>query len=133
MESCARAVIAACILSAVCGCGSLRQWAGNGFKVGPNYQKPAAPVAAEWIDLGQDDRISCDEPDLAAWWQTFNDPVLDELIATTYGRCGKRGLESCRPKPSVGLPRATSFHNSSRLLVRTTACRSVARQRIQRR
>ena len=32
------------------GCTSVRDYVNNGFKVGPNYQKPPAPVADEWID-----------------------------------------------------------------------------------
>ena len=32
------------------GCTSLREYITNGFKVGPNYCKPPAPVAKNWID-----------------------------------------------------------------------------------
>ena len=32
------------------GCTSLSEWRQNGYKVGPNYCKPPAPVASEWID-----------------------------------------------------------------------------------
>lgn len=32
------------------GCTGVREYIHNGFKVGPNYQPPAAPVADEWID-----------------------------------------------------------------------------------
>src|SRR5262245_53307391 len=34
-----------------CGClpAGLKQWVHNGFKVGPNYTRPPAPVAPEWI------------------------------------------------------------------------------------
>ena len=37
---------------AVClsGCTSLSDYVHNGFKVGPNYCKPNAPVAEHWID-----------------------------------------------------------------------------------
>src|SRR5262245_840195 len=64
------------------GCG-LRQWVDNGFKVGPNYGKPPAPVAPEWID-SRDPRVKGEAPDLAEWWRVFNDPALDALIETAY-------------------------------------------------
>jgi outer membrane protein TolC len=66
----------------VSGC-SLRQWVDNGFKVGPNYCKPPAPVASEWIDYG-DPRVKSEKPDLAEWWRVFKDPALDALIETAY-------------------------------------------------
>jgi outer membrane protein TolC len=65
------------------GCTSLRQWAHNRFKVGPNYCKPAAPVASDWIDY-QDPRVNTQYPPLAEWWHVFNDANLDGLIETAY-------------------------------------------------
>ena len=76
----ARMVLAGVALLAG-GCGGLREWYHNGFKVGPNYQPASAPVAAEWIDQG-DPRIRSAAPDptITAWWTVFQDPVLDGLI-----------------------------------------------------
>ncbi len=59
---------------------SLRQWADNGFKVGPNYRKPAAPVEQEWIDYKKDPRLKTASPDTSAWWTVFNDPQLNDLV-----------------------------------------------------
>lgn len=64
------------------GC-QLREWARNGFKVGPEYCKPAAAVAENWID-SNDPRVLDEPPDYADWWSVFNDPVLDELVDTAY-------------------------------------------------
>jgi len=65
------------------GCTSPRQWIANGFKVGPEYCDPGAMVADDWIDA--DDRRVIDDPvDHVAWWATFNDPVLNELVAEAY-------------------------------------------------
>src|SRR5262249_12465397 len=66
----------------VSGC-SLREWVDNGFKVGPNYCKPPAPVASEWIDYGNP-RVKSEKLDLAEWWRVFKDPALDALIETAY-------------------------------------------------
>lgn len=65
------------------GCTSLREYVGNGFKVGPNYCPPPAPVAEHWID--QDDVRAGQNPEvLSHWWTVLNDPKLDYLIACAY-------------------------------------------------
>jgi NodT family efflux transporter outer membrane factor (OMF) lipoprotein len=53
----------------------------NGFKVGPNYCKPPAPVAGEWI--GADDP-HVESRQLQDWWGVFSDPTLNTLIGTAY-------------------------------------------------
>jgi outer membrane protein TolC len=71
----------ACLLSS--GCTSFLEYLRNGFKVGPNYHKPPAPVAPAWIDVA-DKRVRSDADDLSQWWTVFNDPVLDNLVAFAY-------------------------------------------------
>ncbi|QDS92437.1 Toluene efflux pump outer membrane protein TtgF precursor [Roseimaritima multifibrata] len=61
---------------------SLRQWKQNGFKVGPNYNRPVALVESDWIDYAVDDRVLQVSDDSDMWWHVFNDPVLDDLIET---------------------------------------------------
>lgn len=58
---------------------SPREYFRNGFKVGPNYCKPAAPVAEHWIDYA-DARVISEPQNNWAWWSTFNDPILNGLI-----------------------------------------------------
>jgi NodT family efflux transporter outer membrane factor (OMF) lipoprotein len=65
------------------GCTTLGEYIDNGFKVGPNYKRPPAPVAEQWIDAG-DVRVRSQEPDDSHWWTVFNDPVLNDLIQTAY-------------------------------------------------
>ena len=62
------------------GCG-LKHWAHNNFKVGPEYCPPVEPVASQWIDY-TDPRVISSPADLSAWWTTFNDPVLNDLVHT---------------------------------------------------
>jgi NodT family efflux transporter outer membrane factor (OMF) lipoprotein len=69
------------VLSA--GCTSPLEYIRNGFKVGPNYAKPPAPVANQWIDAA-DKRVRSETGDLSKWWTVFNDPVLDSLICFAY-------------------------------------------------
>ncbi|HEY1603898.1 MAG TPA: TolC family protein [Pirellulales bacterium] len=66
-------------LCVACGCTSLRQWCRNGWKVGPNYVRPAAPVAPTWVDSANPRVISEPAAD-CAWWTVFNDPVLNGLV-----------------------------------------------------
>ena len=61
----------------------MRQYVSNGFKVGPNYCKPVAQVAPEWIDAN-DKRVRSECEDLSRWWAVFRDPSLDALICCAY-------------------------------------------------
>ena len=68
--------VLACLMVLVlplCGCTSLQQYVQNGFKVGPSYSPPAAPVAQHWIDEA-DKRIRTNADDLSQWWTVFHDP-----------------------------------------------------------
>ena len=64
------------------GCG-ISHWARNGFKVGPNYARPCAEVAENWID-SDDPRVLDQPPDYAQWWSVFQDPTLDSLVEMAY-------------------------------------------------
>lgn len=74
-----------CLLTLICatGCTGVREYVHNGLKVGPNYKRPAVPVADEWID-SQNPRVSSVPGDYRAWWTVFNDPVLNGLVQTAY-------------------------------------------------
>jgi NodT family efflux transporter outer membrane factor (OMF) lipoprotein len=71
------------LVGALSGCTSFSEYIHNGFKVGPNYAKPPAPVAKEWIDAN-DKRVRTEKDDLSKWWTVFNDPVLDNLVCRAY-------------------------------------------------
>src|SRR5437762_2040811 len=74
-------ILIACLL--VSGCTTVRDYIQNGFKVGPNYGRPPAPVAQDWIDAA-DVRVRKDSDDLSQWWTVFTDPVLDSLVCSAY-------------------------------------------------
>jgi NodT family efflux transporter outer membrane factor (OMF) lipoprotein len=65
------------------GCTSPSQWIRNGFKVGPNYCRPPAPVAEEWIQSA-DPKV--ENRHVQDWWQVFEDPTLNSLVATAYNQ-----------------------------------------------
>jgi NodT family efflux transporter outer membrane factor (OMF) lipoprotein len=73
-------VLLAIVLS---GCTSFNEYVHNGFKVGPDYKTPPAPVAKNWID-SNDIRVRNEHDDLSAWWTVFNDPVLNALVCNAY-------------------------------------------------
>ncbi|NIL98974.1 MAG: efflux transporter outer membrane subunit [Planctomycetales bacterium] len=77
-----------CSLAALSGCAqlggtSLAEWFRNGLKVGPNYQRPAAHVADQWIDA-QDPHVVSRSVDHSHWWTALNDPTLDMLVQLAY-------------------------------------------------
>jgi len=81
LRSIALAIATVALLTS--GCTGFRDYVHNGFKVGPNYCKPAAPVADEWID-STNPRLVTGPMETAGWWREFGDPVLDRLIVTAY-------------------------------------------------
>jgi NodT family efflux transporter outer membrane factor (OMF) lipoprotein len=54
----------------------------NGFKVGPNYCRPPAPVADNWIEANDPQVLN--QAINHDWWGVFNDPTLNGLIGTAY-------------------------------------------------
>lgn len=68
------------------GCG-LKEWANNGFKVGPNYSPPPAPVAEAWIDYQPPAATeAAGGVAVEKWWTTFGDGVLNSLISDAYNQ-----------------------------------------------
>ena len=83
-----RGVVLLVCLVANSGCAGyfdFGDWVRNGFKVGPEYCKPAAPVAEDWIDSG-DARVSSGPAQTADWWLAFGDPVLNDLVQAAYAQ-----------------------------------------------
>jgi NodT family efflux transporter outer membrane factor (OMF) lipoprotein len=76
-------VALAAIGSLTCGCTPFGEYVRNGFEVGPDYGRPPAPVANNWIDAA-DPRVRTEAEDLSRWWTVFNDPVLNELVGGAY-------------------------------------------------
>jgi NodT family efflux transporter outer membrane factor (OMF) lipoprotein len=65
------------------GCGGLREWWHNGWKVGPNYLRPSAAVQPQWLEDSEPHirDAPVDRPD---WWTVFDDPKLSRLIDTAH-------------------------------------------------
>ena len=52
------------------------------FMIGPDYERPAAPLAAGWTTNEREIGLGA-EP-VSAWWETLGDPILDELVIRAY-------------------------------------------------
>lgn len=113
------AILMLLVLSTLAGCcqvpgGRFRDWWCNGFKVGPNYSRPPAPVASEWIDY-TNPRVKSEEGELSAWWTVFNDPTLNRLVQTAYQQnltlreAGARILEA---RAQLGIAQGNLFPQS---------------------
>jgi NodT family efflux transporter outer membrane factor (OMF) lipoprotein len=55
----------------------------TGCAVGPHYVKPVQSVNGSWSGTGTP-QISAQPATESAWWKTFNDPVLEQLIQLAY-------------------------------------------------
>jgi NodT family efflux transporter outer membrane factor (OMF) lipoprotein len=51
--------------------------------IGPDYERPPAPLASEWITRGAGDFAPPAEP-IGPWWESFGDPILTDLIVEAY-------------------------------------------------
>jgi NodT family efflux transporter outer membrane factor (OMF) lipoprotein len=59
------------------------EWIRNGLKVGPNYCRPPAPIAGEWIEAG-DPKVQGRPLRDGDWWNVFQDPQLNSLVDAAY-------------------------------------------------
>jgi NodT family efflux transporter outer membrane factor (OMF) lipoprotein len=55
----------------------------NGFKVGPNYNTPPAPLADNWLEANDP---NVQNRHLEDWWAVFNDGTLNSLIDAAYAQ-----------------------------------------------
>src|SRR2546423_9310739 len=66
---------------------ALAGFAVAGCSVGPNYKPPRTPMPAAFSDYSTPTTQPTTQPSISkgevvsAWWTTFNDPVLNRLIA----------------------------------------------------
>ena len=128
MPSRTPALILLLSLSTFCGCGSVRQWWHNGFKVGPNYHTPPIQVAADWVESNVEDLQTTEMQ--ADWWRVFEDPLLDEIVQAAYQRnlslraAGLRVLQARRQRSIAAanlLPQVqTNFGRYTRNQISTT-------------
>lgn len=111
----------------------------NGCMLGPNYVRPPAQVAEEWMDVSESG-LSGNTAEEHVWWAVFNDPILDQLVTMAYGQnltlqqAGLRILQSrARLGIAVGqiypqLQEATGAYSRTKASVNTSSTKSLSRQ-----
>jgi len=55
----------------------------SGCMLGPDFTRPPTKVSQTWLEAS-DQRVKTEPAEYTDWWQVFNDPVLDQLIARAY-------------------------------------------------
>jgi NodT family efflux transporter outer membrane factor (OMF) lipoprotein len=104
-------------LASSTGCTGIREYLHNGCKVGPNYCRPAAPVAPNWIDAN-DKRVNTGCDDLCQWWKVFNDASLDALICTAYHQnltLREAGFRVLQARAQLGIAKGEMFPQTQNL------------------
>ncbi len=122
------------VLAGASGCTTFKEYVHNGFKVGPNYQRPAAPVAPDWID-SDDQRIRKQEDDLAHWWSVLNDPALDALVADAYRQnltLRDAGFRVLQARALLGISIGNFFPQTQNVSGLETLCVTLPRSRRRR-
>jgi NodT family efflux transporter outer membrane factor (OMF) lipoprotein len=92
-------------------CTPWKEYFRNGFKVGPNFLRPPAPVASKWIDAA-DARVKSETGDLSRWWTVFNDPVLNSLVDSAYRQnltLKDAGFRVLQTRAQFGIARGNFF------------------------
>jgi NodT family efflux transporter outer membrane factor (OMF) lipoprotein len=80
-----RCAVLALLLPAGCVTTGPLAWVRNGFKVGPEYCRPPAPVAPAWSEA-TNAKVQSRHLQYGDWWTVFQDPTLDSLVQTAYGQ-----------------------------------------------
>ena len=73
--------------------------------VGPEYERPETSVNPDWLE-SELERFDTSPAELAQWWETLNDPVLNELIATATAQNNSikiAGLRVLEAQASLGI------------------------------
>jgi outer membrane protein TolC len=55
----------------------------SGCLVGPNYQRPEAPVVEIWREADTKAFVATSDEN-HRWWASFKDPILDTLVERAY-------------------------------------------------
>ena len=53
--------------------------------LGPEFETPQADISDNWIDSANP-KLNTEGKDIEDWWKVFNDPILDNLISSSYNQ-----------------------------------------------
>ena len=122
-------VVGLLVASLLAGCTSVDKYVQNGYKVGPNYNRPPVPVADTWIDA-DNPNVESTPTDLAEWWTVFEDETLNQLIQNTYEQnltLRTAGLRVMEAQAQRGISAGSIFPRSRKQSAVTAILSSVIR------
>ena len=79
--------------------------------VGPEYERPQTSINPDWLET-ELQQFDTSPAELAQWWETFNDPVLNELIATAIEQNNNiklAGLRVLEAQAALGIATGNRF------------------------
>jgi NodT family efflux transporter outer membrane factor (OMF) lipoprotein len=79
--------------------------------VGPEYERPEASINPAWLQ-SELEQFDTSPAELAQWWETLNDPVLNELIATAIEQNNSikiAGLRILEAQANLGIATGNRF------------------------
>ena len=80
-------------------------------QVGPDFQKPDADINPQWEQY-ESQLISAATPQSTEWWQTFSDPILNDLIDKAYAQnltLEAAGLRVLEARAQLGIAVGTIY------------------------
>ncbi len=82
--------------------------------VGPEFTKPEVELAPDWINLGEHE-LQTSPQEQAQWWQVFNDPVLNKLVALAWEQNNSleiAGLRILESRAQLGIAQGQQYPQS---------------------
>jgi NodT family efflux transporter outer membrane factor (OMF) lipoprotein len=84
----------------------------SGCPITPKYTRPEVPLPASWGE-SNDARLANTAINVA-WWKSFNDPALDQLVELAYQQnlpLQETGLRILEARAQLGIARAQQYPN----------------------
>lgn len=79
--------------------------------VGPDFVEPEVPVNQQWLE-DDTEHFRATPQELAEWWRTLNDPVLEELVRLTHERNNNlkiAGLRVLEAQANLGIATGSRY------------------------
>ena len=86
-------------------------WMVGCTSVGPEYERPEASLNPDWLEAEQE-QLDTSPAELAQWWETLKDPLLNDLIATAIQQNNDikiAGLRVLEAQAALGIATGNRF------------------------
>ena len=102
--------------------------------VGPDFVAPEVSVNPEWSGTGGDEFVA-ESPNSAKWWESLNDPVLDQLIERAHRNNNSlkiAGLRVLEARATLGIATGRQYPQTQAAFGDVTAVRANNNTTVQR-